>query len=91
MSLFALVSFISIILVCKDGNTTYKPGDKFIKNDCSQNCTCFDDFVGYTECSSLCATKPLKKCPSGFKVEEHGDPINGTNCFCNRSSCVKRK
>ena len=30
-----------MFIVCKDKNTTYKIGDAFVKDDCSEICECF--------------------------------------------------
>lgn len=94
-------------IVCKDGNQTYKSGENFIKDDCSENCTCSPvllldrrrrrAFEGiekavYSNCFPLCDASLLQtQCAVGFKVGEYQNEVNGTNCFCNRSRCVERK
>ena len=104
LPLFVLTSSMLYFLVCKDGNTTYKPGEKFVTDDCLQNCTCFrrlipdnskiKNFVyeGDTICSPLCDARFLQtQCGVGLKVEKYKNRLNGTSCFCNGSRCVKRK
>ena len=84
---FVLVLFIPIFIGCRYENTTCKSGDYFVKDDCSQNCTCYDDFV----CSPFCVDEPLGKCPIGYGIEKYRNPISGTKCFCKRRRCVKSK
>ena len=101
-----LLVLMSIFIACKDGNKTYKSGENFIKDDCSENCTCshiiplrrrrstFGEIgtFGRSRCIPLCGVRLFQtQCAVGFKVEEYRNPVNGTKCFCNESRCVKRK
>ena len=101
-----LLVLMSIFIACKDGNKTYKSGENFIKDDCSENCTCshiiplrrrrstFGETgtFGRSRCIPLCGVRLFQtQCAVGFKVEEYRNPVNGTKCFCNESRCVKRK
>ena len=98
---------MSIFIVCKDGKKTYRSGENFVKDDCSENCTClpfihagrrrrsiFEEIgsVGFSACSPLCNARQLRtQCAVGLRVEEYRNKVDGTNCVCNESKCVKRK
>ena len=98
---------MSIFIVCKDGNKTYRSGEKFVKDDCSANCTCMHvgaffgrrrrstseeiGNVGYSKCSPLCDASLSRTQCPVGHTVKKYQSEVATNCYCNRSMCVERK
>ena len=84
-------TFLSVI----DGrsiNGTFKVGDTFIRDNCSERCTCFKRAnFGLLSCEPLCVNKPPPVCSTYEIIKAFQLQVNKTKCFCSEKRCVKRK
>ena len=71
---------------CRNGKKTYKPGEKFISNDCNSQCECQPD--GSVTCVSLCSPM-IRVCAADERKISTFVLVANSNCTCQRFKCVK--
>ena len=76
---------------CKFTNGSFKVGKIFIREGCSERCTCLKrKNVGILSCEPLCTNKTPSICPPGQIIKVSRSQLN-KKCFCIERRCVKRK
>lgn len=75
---------------CNNGKVEYFPGDIYIKENCTKNCTCIEvPNIGYKElCNQLCSTSNIV-CSNGTRLEIYQENVRGSHCKCKKSKCVE--
>ena len=80
--------------MCKEGNVTYRFESTYVKDDCSQNCTCINaggDGIPSPRCDDFKCPNTTMLCEVGSKIQLNPSQMGQSNCFCNKSSCVESK